>query len=111
MSAHELPKVMLMAVTVADLRPPAPWMSEGACRSEDPELFFPIGEGGASSGQIQQAVSICHGCGVEAQCLRFALINGIKDGIWGGRTEQERHAMVRTRRTRRAHLRPPPRRS
>ena len=91
-----------------------PWMSEGACRSEDPDLFFPIGEGEASAEQIRQAVSICHGCEVEAACLRFALINGIRDGIWGGRTEQERIAMIGTyqvSRTPRARLRPPSRRT
>jgi WhiB family redox-sensing transcriptional regulator len=91
-----------------------PWMSEGACRSEDPELFFPIGEGEASAGQIQQAVSICHGCDVEAACLRFALTNRIKEGIWGGRSERERLAMIqayRGNRTLRGRLRPPGRKT
>jgi WhiB family redox-sensing transcriptional regulator len=83
------------------------WMSDGACRSEDPELFFPIGEGAADTGQLQQAISICHGCPVEAACLRYSLIAGIKEGVWGGRTEQERLSMIRTHRSRRARLRPP----
>jgi WhiB family redox-sensing transcriptional regulator len=102
-----------MAASVTDTGR-TPWMSEGACRGEDPDLFFPIGEGSASSGQIEQAVSICHGCDVETACLRFALTNGIKDGIWGGRTEQERLAMIRAyraHRPRRAPLRPPGRRA
>lgn len=84
-----------MAVTVIDTGRTL-WMSEGACLSEDPDLFFPIGEGEASAGQIEQAISICHGCGAEAACLRFALTNNIKDGIWGGRTAQERLSMIRT---------------
>jgi WhiB family redox-sensing transcriptional regulator len=87
---------MAMTVTVTDTGR-ASWMSEGACRREDPELFFPIGDGQAGAGQVEQAVSICHGCRVEAVCLRFALTNAIKDGIWGGRTARERLAMIRTR--------------
>ncbi|MBC6463563.1 WhiB family transcriptional regulator [Actinomadura sp. HBU206391] len=65
-------------------------MAESECRTEDPELFFPIGLGDAVLGQIEQAVSICHRCSVKAQCLNYALINGIKHGIWGGLTEQRR---------------------
>jgi WhiB family redox-sensing transcriptional regulator len=79
----------------------ASWMSDGACRNADPELFFPVGEGKASVGQARQATSICHRCGVEAECLRYSLLNGIKEGIWGGRTEQERTAMIRNRAERR----------
>jgi WhiB family redox-sensing transcriptional regulator len=75
----------------------APWMSEGACRDEDPELFFPISAIGASTDQIREAVSICHRCRVQAECLRYALVNNIRHGIWGGRTEQERLAMTRAR--------------
>jgi WhiB family transcriptional regulator, redox-sensing transcriptional regulator len=83
----------------------APWMGEGACRDEDPEMFFPISSNGASAGEIRRATSICHGCGVQAECLRYALVNNIRHGIWGGRTEQERRAMVRARRVHR--IRPP----
>ena len=90
-----------------------PWMTEGACLDEDPELFFPIGEGGANAGQVQRATSICHRCEVEATCLRFALVNGVKEGIWGGRTETERQTLIRNRRrhrTRNHDLRGPRRR-
>jgi WhiB family redox-sensing transcriptional regulator len=79
----------------------APWMSEGACRSEDPDLFFPISASGASATEIRRATAICHRCGVQPECLRYALINRVKHGIWGGRTEEERHAMTRTRQVRR----------
>jgi WhiB family transcriptional regulator, redox-sensing transcriptional regulator len=83
----------------------APWMTEAACRSEDPELFFPISAGDASTDQIRQATSICHRCPVRAECLRYALINNVRHGIWGGRTEQERLAMTRARRSRKIRLR------
>lgn len=89
-----------MAVFIIDAGH-APWMAEGACRDHDPDLFFPIGSGQAGGAQVQRATSICHECDVETECLRYALINHVQHGIWGGRTEQERAAMIRTRRHRR----------
>jgi WhiB family redox-sensing transcriptional regulator len=80
----------------------APWMAEGACRDHDPELFFPIGVGDV--GRVRRATSICDRCGVEAECLRYALLNHVKHGIWGGRTEEERIAMTRTRERGRGRL-------
>jgi WhiB family redox-sensing transcriptional regulator len=85
-----------MTVSLTDMAP-APWMTEGACHEEDPELFFPISASEASAGQIRQATSICDGCHVESQCLRYAMENRIKHGIWGGRTEQQRQALIRAR--------------
>lgn len=76
----------------------APWMDEGACRDHDPELFFPVGTGDADTAQIEYATAICHRCDVQGECLRYALVNNVKHGIWGGRTEQERTAMARGRR-------------
>jgi WhiB family redox-sensing transcriptional regulator len=74
---------------------PANWMAEGACRTRDPELFFPISASDATSEQVEKARSVCHRCDVEARCLRYALQNGVKHGIWGGQTEQERVATLR----------------
>jgi WhiB family transcriptional regulator, redox-sensing transcriptional regulator len=79
----------------------APWMADGACRDEDPDLFFPIGTGQADAAQTRRARSICHRCDVEAQCLRYALSNRVKHGIWGGHTEQERVTITRARQRRR----------
>ncbi|MDN3354059.1 WhiB family transcriptional regulator [Actinomadura sp. DC4] len=84
---------------------PAAWMTEGACNDEDPELFFPISASEASAEQIQRATAVCAGCGVKAQCLHYALANTIKDGIWGGRTEQQRQSLTRSRRKKRLKLR------
>jgi WhiB family transcriptional regulator, redox-sensing transcriptional regulator len=77
------------------------WMAEGACRDHDPEVFFPRGTGVAGAAQARHATSICRKCDVAAECLRYALVNHVKHGIWGGRTEQERSAMSRGRRYRR----------
>ena len=71
---------------------PAPWMDAGACRGEDPELFFPLS---TRNGQAEAALSVCHGCDVEAECLRWALRLRVQHGIWGGHTEQQRGRMLR----------------
>ncbi|MBI1757996.1 MAG: WhiB family transcriptional regulator [Actinobacteria bacterium] len=68
------------------------WRSRAACRNEDPELFFPIGDTGPAVRQIVDAKAVCDRCPVEAYCLTWALTNGIRHGIWGGMDmeEQER---------------------
>jgi WhiB family redox-sensing transcriptional regulator len=81
---------------------PATWMTAGACKDEDPDLFFPIS---ASDTSLEQATAICAGCAVQAECLRYALTDNIKYGIWGGRTEQQRQSLTRARRRRRLKLR------
>jgi WhiB family transcriptional regulator, redox-sensing transcriptional regulator len=77
------------------------WRHRAACRDEDPELFFPISEVGPGARQAAQAKAVCARCPVREQCLRYALDNGLDDGIFGGTTERERRAL--TRRTRRQH--------
>ena len=67
------------------------WRSAAACRSADPDLFFPVSDPGASLAQAAEAKAICAGCPVHRQCLAFALRTGQIHGIWGGLTERERH--------------------
>lgn len=93
-----------MTITLTDMAP-APWMTEGACRDEDPELFFPISASEAGTDQIDRARAICDGCHVQAECLRYALANRITHGIWGGHTEQQRQSLIRARRRRRLKVR------
>ena len=88
-----------MTAGLTDLAP-VPWMTQGACHDQDPELFFPISASEASAGQVRRATSVCDRCPVEAECLRYALTNRITDGIWGGRTEQQRQSLIRARRRR-----------
>jgi WhiB family transcriptional regulator, redox-sensing transcriptional regulator len=73
------------------------WMLRGACRDEDPELFFPISDRGISADQVRLAVAVCGRCRVRTECLRYALSSRQDHGIWGGFTEQERTAMIRRR--------------
>jgi WhiB family transcriptional regulator, redox-sensing transcriptional regulator len=70
------------------------WLSAAACRSTDPELFFPLSESGKALEQIAEAKVICAACPVRHQCLEFALRTR-SQGIWGGLTELERHAAAR----------------
>ena len=71
------------------------WRSAAACRSADPELFFPISNSGTSLEQIARAKAICAGCPVGRECLAFALRTRQPYGIWGGATEEERVAAGR----------------
>ena len=71
------------------------WRSAAACRSADPELFFPISASGPAREQAAEAKAICAICRVRRECLTFALRTGQHHGIWGGTTEDERAASRR----------------
>jgi WhiB family transcriptional regulator, redox-sensing transcriptional regulator len=66
------------------------WWSLAACRSVDPELFFPISLSGAGVAQVEEAKAVCAKCSVRSHCLSTALALGHVYGIWGGTTEEER---------------------
>jgi WhiB family redox-sensing transcriptional regulator len=72
-----------------------PWRSVAACRSADPDLFFPISDSGPAVEQAVKAKAICATCRVRRECLAFALRTGQVHGIWGGTTEDERAAVRR----------------
>ncbi|MFI0417822.1 WhiB family transcriptional regulator [Spongiactinospora sp. 9N601] len=63
------------------------WARRGACRSSDPELFFPPAP---SLDQETRAKAVCGRCPVMAECRAYALRAGEREGIWGGMTPQER---------------------
>ncbi|MBZ8176894.1 WhiB family transcriptional regulator [Corynebacterium poyangense] len=71
------------------------WRHEAVCRSEDPELFFPVGNSGPALAQIAKAKIVCNRCPVTSQCLRWALETGQDAGVWGGMSEDERRALKR----------------
>lgn len=70
---------------------------DAACADEDPELFFPVGTPRAPlyEREVAKAKAVCARCPVRLECLRFALDNGLTDGIFGGVTEHERAVLHR----------------
>ncbi len=74
------------------------WRDRAACRSEDPELFFPIGTSDRSSLQLQRAMAVCLTCPVQNACLQWVLHGepiGQEAGVYGGRDGAERRALKR----------------
>ncbi|KFG77130.1 WhiB family transcriptional regulator [Streptomyces mutabilis] len=77
------------------------WREHAECRTEDPDLFFPIGTTGPAALQTEQAKAVCRRCPVREQCLRWALDTGQSIGVWGGTSEMERRALKRREAVRR----------
>lgn len=71
------------------------WRERAACRSSDPNLFFPAGNTGTAIDKIEAAKAVCGSCSVAESCLRFALATNQEDGIWGGKDEVERRRLRR----------------
>lgn len=70
---------------------PLDWQEQALCRQVDVgEIFFPE-KGGAT----QPAKRVCRECPVSEQCLRYALDNDERFGIWGGKSERERRRIRR----------------
>ena len=66
------------------------WAGLGRCASSDPDALF-------VRGAAQQGAKIvCQKCPVIAECLADALDNRTEFGVWGGMTERERRAMLRS---------------
>jgi WhiB family redox-sensing transcriptional regulator len=86
---------------------PGDWRALGACRDEDPDLFFPITSRGPSARQVTKAKAVCGQCRVQRECLHFAMETRQDQGVWGGTTEEERKLIRRAEsraRRRLAHL-------
>lgn len=75
------------------------WRAAVICRTEDPELFFPIGDTGQSAVQIEEAKAVCRRCPVMEACGLWALTTGEDVGVWGGLSKLERRAVHRRRAT------------
>ena len=60
------------------------WRHQAACRDEDPELFFPVGNTGPAITQIEEAKKVCMRCTVREQCLAWALESGQDSGHESG---------------------------
>lgn len=71
------------------------WRAAAACRDDDGEFWFPVGDGPDARAQAKYAVSVCNRCPVAAACLTWAMDNGADHGVWGGMTAQQRHRAKR----------------
>jgi WhiB family redox-sensing transcriptional regulator len=67
------------------------WRAYSSCLGEDVATFFATGDRGYTKeirSKRMEAVAICKGCPVSFQCLRYAVKNDIRWGIWGGKDMQ-----------------------
>lgn len=81
---------------ITDRLPRPEFFDRAACRNEDPELFFPVGDiGRVNRRQIADALAVCQRCPVVTDCREWALATGQAYGIWGGLTEHERAGLIR----------------
>jgi WhiB family redox-sensing transcriptional regulator len=69
------------------------WQELSACRSSDPEMFFPVGTTGQALDNIERAKLICTTCVVQEECLDYALNTNQEAGVWGGYAEDERRRL------------------
>lgn len=67
------------------------WREDALCGQTDPEAFFPE-KGGNPGGDAKR---ICALCGVQPECLEYALTTGQDEGVWGGFTAHELKRMRR----------------
>jgi WhiB family redox-sensing transcriptional regulator len=74
------------------------WMERANCIGVDPDLFFPTGRRYGAAVEVRRAVAICNECEVRLECLEYALANGEKHGVWGGKSVRERQRIARARR-------------
>jgi WhiB family redox-sensing transcriptional regulator len=72
-----------------------PERPRAACADEDPELFFPIGDGGPALLQEEEAKAVCRRCPLIKSCLQNALERNEDAGVWGGMSEKERRSLKR----------------
>jgi WhiB family redox-sensing transcriptional regulator len=71
------------------------WRNRAACLDENPEFFFPIGNASCALLQIEKAKAVCRRCTAAEACLKWAMESGQDAGIWGGLSQDERHALQR----------------
>lgn len=67
------------------------WRRAALCRTADAEELFVTGAA------QREARQFCRTCPVRTECLAHALDQRIEFGVWGGMTERERRALLKTR--------------
>jgi WhiB family redox-sensing transcriptional regulator len=72
--------------------PDTEWMQRGLCRSTPLVNFFPTAGAG-----VAVARKVCAKCPVRAECLEYAIQEGVTHGVWGGASDRERQRIRATR--------------
>ncbi|GAA2870771.1 hypothetical protein GCM10010472_30130 [Pseudonocardia halophobica] len=67
------------------------WRIAARCRTADAEELFVRGA------EQRRARQFCATCPVRMECLAHALDERVEFGVWGGTTERERRALLRSR--------------
>lgn len=68
------------------------WREQALCAQVDPDLWFP-----EKGSQTHASKKVCAACPVAAQCLEWAVTHKQREGVWGGKSDQERRAIERQR--------------
>jgi WhiB family transcriptional regulator, redox-sensing transcriptional regulator len=82
------------------LLPEAEWRERAACLAYPAILFFGLDDNESPverRTREERAKQVCAQCEVRKECLEYALLTREPYGIWGGLTEIERKARLRTR--------------
>src|SRR5262245_35669940 len=67
------------------------WRVSANCQHKDPDSLFVRGA------KQHDAKAVCAGCPVLTECLSHALDNRVEFGVWGGLTERQRRALLKSR--------------
>ncbi|WP_318253031.1 WhiB family transcriptional regulator [Mycolicibacterium neoaurum] len=67
-----------------------PWTDGALCTQVDPEAFFP-----EKGEQSRPAKKVCQRCDVRDQCLKFAMDNDLRYGVFGGLSARDRTKLRR----------------
>lgn len=74
----------LLGRTVIDPEEDFDWRKRALCATVDPDRFYP-----ERGGSTRTAKSVCLGCDVRTECLKYALDADDSFGVWGGLSERE----------------------
>jgi len=66
------------------------WMEDALCAQIGGDIWHP-----EKGGSTKEAKTVCRECPVAAECLKYALDNDERFGIWGGFSERERRRLKR----------------
>ncbi|MGH9276958.1 MAG: WhiB family transcriptional regulator [Acidimicrobiales bacterium] len=83
-----------MTLVATEVRVSTNWQDHAACKGVNVALFFPVGD---DVRLVTAARAVCGACPVAGQCLEAGLNE--PEGIWGGRTADERRALRNRRAT------------